>query len=272
MSSTDFLEQMREAGKDAASGGQGIIGQIKIEFGLHRYVTDHDFWTFWKPIGARDDIDSVEAELIDRLHKAGSNERPNLGVRVTIKKEVLSRDTPYEKDLSEFTTAWQQDGYNLVLDHIESGQLPVGEWFYGRVQYIANPYFVKQGEVGKKDVDQNGNPRFPAIRVPVEKFADEAAARAMVDDSATGDGKYDQLSEKAKASYPNYDIFKLQSEQVLTWYEKALNGEGMPNKPIKDYQKEDGTIDKEVAKIYMADIWQLETGDIELLLAEATPF
>jgi hypothetical protein len=269
--SSDFLKQMREAGEEYSSGdSQGVIGQIKVEFGLHRYVNGHDFWTFWKPVGSKADIERVEAELKGRLQEAGSTESPNFGIRVTIKKEVLSRDTPYERDLSEFTAAWQKDGYSLIMDNLEQGQLPAGEWFYGRVRYIANPFFVKQGEKGKKDTDQDGNPRFPSVRVPVEKFADESAARAAVPASEST-GNTHQWSERLRNGHMWTETFLDDNgDEIRQMFEQVKNTGKKPYDGAPDFS---GPATDKRIKEYMAgdDLYHCEVADINIAL-DSVPF
>jgi hypothetical protein len=72
MSSKDFLDRMRKAGeKYSGGGGGGVIGRIKVEFGLHRYVAGHDFWSFWKAAANEAELGNVNEELVGRLQKAG---------------------------------------------------------------------------------------------------------------------------------------------------------------------------------------------------------
>ncbi|MHA1942451.1 MAG: hypothetical protein ACW97P_12155, partial [Candidatus Hodarchaeales archaeon] len=121
MSSKDFLREMKKAGEAySGGGGQGIVGPIMIEFGLHRYVTGHEFWSFWKATSAPEEVNVIGEELQARLQAAGCSDAPSFGLRVTIKKNVLNgrsrmqepeevaegekpvMTTAYKKDLIEF--------------------------------------------------------------------------------------------------------------------------------------------------------------------------
>jgi hypothetical protein len=266
MSSTDFLNKMKKAGeKFSGGGGQGIIGRAKIEFGLHRYVTGHDFWAFFKPTVSESEIDSVGKELQGRLREAGCNDEPAFGIKITIDKNILSRDEPYKADLQEFIPAWQKDGFDLVCDFIDKGSLPMNEFFYGRIQYKANPFSVKQGEAGKTETDQNGVARYPSIRIPVEKFANEAAARAAIGGTSNNQAASDsQWSDTARANYPDISSIDGLANEILAWLEKAKNGIAF-NNDTESYPLPNPATPPRL-KRYIADIYDVEASDIDLLV------
>jgi hypothetical protein len=134
MDSKQFLKEMLEAGKKwTGGGGAGITSRVKIEIGLHRYVAGHDFWSFWKAAANAADLDRAGKELTGRLQQAGCSDVPMIGIKVTIDKNVLSRDEPYKADLQEFIPTWQEDAFELLVNHIYEGNLPFSEWFYGKV-------------------------------------------------------------------------------------------------------------------------------------------
>ncbi|MHC4752871.1 MAG: hypothetical protein ACYTFW_23750 [Planctomycetota bacterium] len=264
MSSKDFLDRMRKAGeKYSGGGGGGVIGRIKVEFGLHRYVAGHDFWSFWKPAADEAELVSVNEELVGRLQKAGCSDNPAFGVKVTIDKNVLGRDEPYKANLQEFIPAWQEDSFEMIMNYLEEANLPTSEWFWGRVQYKANPHFVKQGEAGKKETDQNGNPRFPSVRVPVEKFADEAAARASVTASdssnvTSDDSKWSDLARKTFDG--NMSALEKSEEEILAWVKNISEGKAMTGYELPS------PLTPVTAKKQVAEIYGIETSDIDLMM------
>jgi uncharacterized protein YukE len=270
MSSRDFINEMIKAGeKYSGVSGQGIISRVKIEFGLHRYVAGHDFWSFWKPCISNKEVDSVGQELQGRLQQAGCTDLPAFGVKVTIDKNVLGRNEPYKADLQEFIPAWQGDSFQMIMDYLDEGNLPMNEFFWGKVQYKANPFFVKQGEAGKKEIDQNGNPRFPSVRVPVEKFASEEAAHA----AAVGGGNSgsanvnSQWSQTAIDAYgPNMDTLDQLANEINECLTNATNGIPFNDDP-KNFPLPKPPTPPNLKK-YVADIYTIESTDLDLL----TPF
>lgn len=269
MDSKQFLKEMLEAGQRwIGGGGAGIVSQVKVEIGVHRYVTGHDFWSFWKAAANKDDLARVGEEVEARLREAGCNDKPMLGIKVTIHKDVLSRDTPYKAHLQEFVPAWQADAFELLVNHINEANLPFNEWFWGKVEYKANPYFVKQGEAGKKETDQNGNPRYPSIRVPVEKYANEAAARAAVGGSSTSTSAADnsQWSDTARKNYKDDldDLAALASE-VSEWYTKMVSGTPFAN-DAETYPLPT-PLTPPAIKQKLAGYYDVETADIDLLMS-----
>lgn len=268
MDSKQFLDSMLKAGeKWTGGGGSGVIGRIKIEIGLHRYVAGHDFWSFWKAAADAADLDRVGEELTGRLRQAGCSDAPMLGIKVTIAKDVLSRDEPYKADLQEFIPNWQKDAFELLANHIHEASLPFGEWFYGKVEYKANPFFVKQGEAGKKETDQNGNPRFPSIRVPVEKFANEAAARAAVGGGNASGGSAvtnSEWSDTARKNYPDIKILTALGGEIATWYTKIMGGEPFAG-DAENFPLPSPLTPPNVKK-QLAAAYDVETADLDLLM------
>lgn len=268
--SNEFLKQMDKAGeKYSGSGGQGIVGRILIEFGFHRWVSGHEFWNFWKPVAKLEEMDTIADEVNARLLKAGNTEGPSFGIKVTVKKDVLSRDEPYKADLLEFTPKWQ-DGYQLLLGSMETANLPVGEVFYGRVQYKANPHFVKMGESGKKETDQNGNPRYPSLRVPTEKFANEQVARDAVGDSGSSatNSTSGQYSDMVYENYDSESAFELNFEHIKAYYKMMTEENVKPFDAAPDFS---GPWIEPKIKQYLAKMYVCETPDIDLVLSSDIP-
>lgn len=275
MSGKNFLDRMKKQADESGysgSGGGGTIARILLEVGLHRYVAGHNFWSFWKPIGAAEgEMDRVGNELSERLLKAGSSELPMFGIKITIKKDVIGRD-PFKADLQEFIPDWQ-DGYGLVVDAIKNLDLPIGETFYGKFQYKSNPYFVKKGEAaGKTETDQNGVARYPSIRLPIEKFsneaaANEAAAKLAAGDSSSGNSA-SQWSDMLKKNYPDPIKFADDNTSDIHKIYNQIKGGTLPfagAPPLPD------PLNPMTAKKYVAVMYTCEAGDIDIIL-DMTPF
>jgi hypothetical protein len=273
MDMREFLDKMAEEGEKVSGGGSlGIVGKVLVQFGVHRFVEGHEFWEYWLETKGPGEISDRATELAEKLRKIGVTDKPNFGIRVTVFRDVLSAASPYKKDLIEFTPKWQSDAYKLIEDSVFENKLPVGEEFLGQVQYKPNPYHVAKGEAGKTDKDQEGNPRWPSVRVPVRRFADEAEARAFVE--ANGTAKASQLppfSETAKKNYPDLQSQSLMglAEEIHGHLAKAQQGIPFMNDAENHKLPEPATPPN--LKAYIAGIYDIEPGDIDLLRVDA-PF
>lgn len=264
MSSKDFLDRMRKKADDSgySGGGGGTVAKILLETGLHRYVANHEFWSFWKPISDDAEMVVIGEELKARLQEAGSTDNPIFGIKITIKKDALGRD-PFKADLQEFIPEWQTDGFELICDAIEKLDLPIGEMFYGRFQYKANPFAVKKGEAGKTETDQNGKARYPSIRVPIEKFANEAAAKEAAGSSSSGASVDSKWSDVARKNYPDLSVLAGLEGEILDWYKKAKEGT-----PYYNDAATYGEVPKAppLIKKYIADIYTISPADIDQMI------
>lgn len=267
----NFLKGMREEGQRVAGGGSGIVSKVLVEFGLHRYVAGHEFWDFWIPTGSMAEIEPKKVELAAKLQAVGCTDAPSFGVRVTVRKEALSAEQPYKKDLVEFTPQWQADAYGLVEKHLVEVDAPIGTEFYAQIKGVPNPYHVTKGEAGKTDTDQNGNPRFPAIRVPVKKFANEAEARAFVsaNGAANSNVQLPPFSDKAKANYPDLTQLQACANEINEHLGKAQQGQPFMD-DAENYPLPTPPTPPNL-KSYIANIYQIEATDIDLLRVDV-PF
>lgn len=278
----EFLDQMREEGRKLSGGSTslGMVGKVLVQLGFHQYIKgqNQDFWYYWAAVTTFDEMEAKAAEVNGKLRQDGASDNARFGVRVTVFKDVLSSDQPYKKDISEFTAEWQTESFNLVSESIIENDLPLGEVFWGQVKPKANPFHVAKGEAGKTDKDQNGNPRYPAIRVPVKKFANEAEARAFVE--ANGAKSSDNLppfSDTAKANYPDLQSLVSCAEEIHLHLSKAQKGEAfmgdtenypLPKHPVKPDELPPPL---PLLKKYIAGIYSIEASDIDLLHVEV-PF
>jgi len=272
MSSKDFLKRMKEQAEEAgySGGGGGTVAKILIELGLHRYVTGHDFWAFFKPLGDGDnEMIRVGEELSARLQAAGCSDKPQLGLKITIFKDALGRD-PFKTDLQEFIPDWQ-DGFELVTDAIETLDLPFGKVFYGRFQYKSNPHFVKKGDAGKTEIDQNGKSRFPSIRLPIEKFTSEAEAQAAVGNSSANFAS--QWSDQLRANHidPDANFLRDNQSDIQKTYDLMVKTKEKPYSGAPDLP--DGLLTLPKIKQYLGHphMWNCTSEDIDIVLS-ATPF
>jgi hypothetical protein len=257
----EFLAEMTAEGEKATGGGAGIVGRVLIQLGLHRFVKDHDFWQFWLVTPEKSEVVRKTAELQERLNQAGSTEKPNFGLRVTIFSDVLGH-APYKKNLDEFIPSWQKEAYGLLAQHVIDANLPIGKEFWGHVQMKANPFAVAKGEAGKTDKDQNDVPRFPTIRVPVKMFTDRAEAQTFV--NANGQVTSRPFSPTAKANYPDLSILETQGDDIAVWLNRAQQGTPY-NNDATNFPLPTPLTPPNVKK-YIANIFLVEPEDVDFFL------
>lgn len=243
-----YLDQMNKAGKAASSGGTGIIAQVTVEFGWWRYIEGVDYWSSFVPAMSPDDMEPAKQRCIDLLRLNKSEDWPNFGLRVTVhKEEILTGDKKsYEGDLVKFTDEYKKDAYGIVYQSLSDTLCPVNAKFWGRVKQKNDPYFVKQGEDGKTEKDQNGNPVYPRVRYIAEAFSNRAEALAAAGDSSSTSTVLTALSTTAKTA--NWTLESLQGEAESL--HKLVAG-----KPVK------------VVKNVLTE-WGLEQSDLKLINIE----
>lgn len=250
----DYLDQMNKAGKEASSGGTGIIAQITIEFGWHRYVEGVDFHAPFTPVKNPDDMLDAKQRCVDFLRENGSQGWPTFGVRMTVhKEEILTGEKrSYAGDLRDFVASFQEGAYGIAMQGLAESECPVGVKFWGRVKSRNDPYAVDKGEEGKTERDQNENKVFPRIRYVAEAFANREEAQAA---SGNSDATPQQLASamilSATATNANWTLASL-SDEAQNLHKLVA---GRPAKVIRDVLAE----------------WGLESSDLKLVKIEV-PF
>lgn len=273
MNISDYLKEMEEAGAEFDSqSGAGIVGKIKIEFGFHMYVENHEFWEFWNVFGKPDEAQLAYSNTCKAITDIeGDVKGVRRGIKVTVYADVLSRDEPYSTDLSAFTPSWQEGAYQMITDSILENNMPLNDIFYGQVLYKANPYHVSLGEEGKTAEDQNGNSAYPTVRVPVRMFKSKLQATNFVTENDFYQDSQDEISTETQSN----------ANEILADWEKSKMGEcpypdvpdyvkSFPTKPSKMTPIENAAYEI-LVKSWLIEIWDIPLSDLEKLLAEVVP-
>jgi len=281
----DFLDEaLKEGQSHVSTRGIGAIGSIKIEMGYHLCPKGHKFWDFWKPILHEKNLKEESEAAIEKklkeaskaafdsckekLKAAGYNEGPKFGVKITLYADILSGDH-YRADRQEFNEPWTDAG-KMIIESMGDNEFPTNQVFYGQVKSVPDPYKVKQGDSGKTAKDKDGNlfnpPRFPNILVPVLKFGTKQEALDFITaNGGVNDNNNDlpNFSELAKSNYPDLNSLQSSAEEINEWLAKAHQGiefnnnaDGFPL-PVPPTPAN--------LKKYIAAIYQIEAGDINLL-------
>jgi hypothetical protein len=258
------LEKLLEAGREHGAVSGGPITKILIETAYKGYAPGStDFWQYCKVFHTPEDGARVAEELNARIRKDGGTFDASFGFKITLNKDVLTRDTPYANHLYEFISDYKKADFALVLDAINDNNLPVNKEFWGRFQWRTSPWSEAKGDAGKTDTDQNGEAAFPTIRLPVEKFDSEQEARAAAASSgvSTTGVSSSQWSETAMRAYP---AGNLPEEEILKFFEDAKKGipftgnaENFPL-PVPNNEL--------TCMKYIADIYNIEASDIEKMI------
>lgn len=250
----EFLDAMNKAG-GAATGG--IVAQVKVQFGFHRYVSGQDFWAGFFPYHSPDKADEAKEACQEWINKHGGEGWPTKGIGLTIYKDDVpsSVSGKHKADMHEFTGQFQTDAYQIVLDALASANAPISEKFWARIKAKYDPFAKAKGEAGKsiKHLDANGNPDWPRVRYVAEVFANRKEAVAGLGSTAQEPVKTDDGS-----------LSKLARDNGYTY--EFLNGVFKPQlrQQIEEKQKKDKLNFKDAVDKVAGDN-SLEIADLELI-------
>jgi hypothetical protein len=242
---SDFWSQY-EKSVESESGGGGIICRAKIETVYKGFVPGLDQGDAYRAVGVNatdNEKNKAKAELT-----ALGADRAQYGVQIRAYRDsAVSRGKPvtWTTDRFFFQASWNSACKDVVVPSIrDSGiaSLPYEGWV--RIGFKPNPFNVAQGEAGKTDKDQEGNPRFPQVAYVTEVFANEDAARAAIG----GEASEAQTSTSGNAP-AGWGVAEWQN----IW-------------PVIHGQKQDGKTPKEIA-----DYFGVTVPDVTKALAEYVP-
>lgn len=167
----------------AESGGGGIVALCDIAVGYKVYAPGVAQAEAFFPITPGNEASQkVAKDSADALAKLHQVKTPRFGMQITAHRDgALSRGEPVTwKDNRYFNTDVWTEAYKVVVAPSVKAQgivqLPWSGW--ARLGFKPDPFKTAQGEAGKTDHDQEGNPRFPQVAYIVEVFPDEATAKA----------------------------------------------------------------------------------------------
>lgn len=176
-----FEEDVKDEVQDTTSG---YVGQIVVSYGYKVFASGHsDATSFFEAGENKADALNKAKEFAEQV---GAGKPTNGFLVKVIKDSVLNRDvSSWKNDFTKFYAMFTDAIKKQIKPKmIEIGALP-NEDFWGQVQFVPDEYFVTRGDAGKTDTDQDGNPRFPSVLLPVVKFANREAAVAAVGENET---------------------------------------------------------------------------------------
>lgn len=253
-SSSEFLKSMKEAGEKHSAPPEFVtIAKIKIQFGYSGYLAGHRPSELFKLFDKVEDAEACALSVTARLAELGSKreavaavmfsvpEESNLSTLVTWNiKQVVMLDT---KEDSEYQLFWSA---------LSDADFPINEWFWGSYKNDVVGSYKKSGVTKKK-----------YLSLPVEVFANEAEAKKASGIDAVSTSSMSKWSELAQETYEgNMEILENDANNMLGFLEKIKAGDNsdFPNRPLPS------PLNPVTAKQYIADIYTIETSDIDQLI------
>jgi hypothetical protein len=253
MSSKDFLEQMREAGEKYSEELTFLtVARMKIQFGYSGFVTGERPANFFKPFEDPKDSERVSDEVTARLAKAGSKRKAVLAILFTI-PEITNTNEKVTWDIEQvtFTSKNEDSEWQILFDTLAEGEFPIGEWFWGSYKNEVVGEYERDGETKKR-----------YLSLPVDKYKDEATAKAASGSSSASANS--QWSETARANYPDLSVLDELADEINEWLEKAKKG--IPfNNDAENYPLPVPNTPPR-SKAYVAEIYNIESADIDIMI------
>lgn len=261
MSSKEFLDQMRKAGEEHSEDQTFLtVAKMRIQFGYSGMLKGERPANFFKPYSNSNDAGRVADEVTARLKEAGSQRAAIFAISFSIPEETNTGElVTWDIEQITFTKKDKESEYQILFNAISEGDFPIGEWFWGSYQNQVVGEYEKEGVTKKR-----------YLSLPVEKFADEAAAHAAV--SISGSGMANKWSAVLLKNYPDPDVFNKNVGDIVAAWGKIENNEppwtGAPELPVPPMPPTPSKMEKhaDALKQYLADLFDCAPADIEIVL------
>lgn len=251
-SSSEFLKSMKEAGEKHSAKPEFVtIAKIKIQFGYSGYLAGHRPSELFKLFSKVEDAEACALSVTARLAELGSKREAVAAVMFLVPEESnLSTLVTWNIEQVVMLDTKEDSEYQLFFSALSDADFPINEWFWGSYKNDVVGSYEKDGATKKK-----------YLSLPVEAFANEAEARkASGSEVASSSSKW---SELAQATYEgNMEILENDADNMLGFLEKIKAGDNsdFPNRPLPTL------LNPVTAKQYIADIYVVETSDIDQLI------
>lgn len=249
----EFLKQMREAGEEhSASQDFLTVAKMRIQFGYSGFVSGERGESFFKPYGNPKDAGRVALEVTERLKGSGSKQDSVFAILLDVPEETNSGEkVKWSIKQVTFTNNDEDSEYQTLFNALDESDCPINEWFWGSYKNIVTGTYEKDGVMKKR-----------YLSLPAEHFKNEADAMASVGGKVGSTSSH--WSDFALGIYDSANDIEKLSDQVLDWYEKAKKGiaynDDAENFPLPV------PLTPPAAKGYIAEIYQIEPGDIDLMV------
>lgn len=222
----NYWDEYEGAAKEESGGGGGIIGQATIETGFKVYVAGVTQEESWFPADARNKAARAKAKADSKKFgdEHGAARDAQWGIQIRVAKDGAfsgGQAATWKNDRFFNTDAWTSACKEVVIPALKQHELALPFTGWVRIGFKADPYKEAQGEAGKTDSDQDGNPRFPLVAYVSDVFPSrEAALEAVGTPADDGIPGIDDVNE-----YPEGWDAKSYTEYVIEPV-KAMHTEG----------------------------------------------
>ena len=218
------------------SGGGGIIALTEVSTGYKVFPPGVDQVDAYFPAPAGKANKKAQGEAKKKAAKLlsdhGMDDRPQFGIMIRCEKAnafTRGQAATWSQDRFFWAANYTQACKEVVIPALkELGVAPLPWTGWARIGFKPDPYKVEQGEAGKTDEDQEGNPRFPQVAYVTEVFPDKKAAMEAVGDMPTGDS--DALPA-VPDGYSEEDWATTVDEHIAVMAKDKLDG-GLPEPAV----------------------------------------
>ena len=192
---TNFWDDYEQEVREQSGGGIICMARIDLVWKTFPGEIDQELTLFSAPpcnknssaaVKAADKKARLAAKAFGDEH--GALRDPSKGLCIRAYRDNAARrgqPVTWQGDRFFFEANWTDAGKEVGKSVKDASIVQLPWEGYVRIGFFDNPYHVSLGEDGKKETDQDGNPRFPQVAYIVEAFADEDAARVAI--NATGE-------------------------------------------------------------------------------------
>jgi hypothetical protein len=254
--STDFLNEMLKAGEKHSASEFVTVAKMIVKLGYSGFLAGHRPSEFFKPYGNQDDAKRVAKEVTDRLKKAGSTREAKFAILLSVPQETNTSDkVTWDIEQIVFIDNREDSEYQIFVSALEDSHVPIDEWFWGTYKNVEAGEYEKGGETKTR-----------YISLPVQKFADEQAARAAAGNGASKAADNSQWSDKARAKlFPN-GISESEQEEIYKFYLQVLNGTPWPGRELPYEPNAPDGLKQVSTKKEIAEQYQIEVADVDQVL------
>ncbi len=267
MNSKDFLQKMMAVGEKKSASTDFInVAKMIIKTGYSGFLTGHRPIEFFRSYDNPDEsiVDGCIASVAELLQSAGSKRGPvfaflfYMPLDTNTAEKVTWNIEQVEMMDNKADTDDKVNTYQVFTSAIAGGEFPLNEWFWGSYKNIkTGEYTNDKGEI---------KPSYTSV--PVEVFASEAEAKAMLDSSSNVAKPNSQWSDTLRANHPDISMFEENFSEIAGSNEKIQKGE-LPWTDAPPLPKP-ATAPK--LKAYLANLYDCAPDDIDIVLASVIPF
>lgn len=270
MDSKQFLKEMLEAGEKHGDKPIGkTIGKVRFELGFSGFCAGHSMVSLFRPFQEPGKVAEIKAAVDVHIKGLGGQGGAFLGIKYQVPAEnIISFEAEYGKEGFVQQISEEAD-FKEIFDAISDLSIPLNEWVWIAYKSVNSPTAVAKGEDGKFEA-RDGERKYRKIIIPIEKFANEQAARVAAGGNDASVADNSQWSDTARESYTDIGVLAALASEVSEWYTKMIGGTAFANDPAS-FPLPKPLVPPAVKK-QLAEAYAVETADIDLLMSMDVTF